>query len=225
MLISVWSPKGGSGTSTIAAAMAIVANGPVRLVDLGGDQPAIFGLPTDPLRGAAELFVQDRVDSPWTDLVDAGGGVALLGRGSGDIAWVDGCQLMPWARTMQLAPEIHVVDAGCADTSVAKALIDGADVSLAVIQPCYLALRRAVRDPRLAEADGIVVIEDPQRPLRAREVADVLARPVLARVPTTVAIARAIDAGVLPTRLPEPLRVPITGLLRSLNVDSTGRAA
>lgn len=177
------------------------------------------------MRGAAELFVQDRVDSPWTDLVDAGGGVALLGRGSGDIAWVDGCQLMPWARTMQLAPEIHVVDAGRADTPVAQALIDGADVSLAVIQPCYLALRRAVRDPRLAEADGIVVIEDAQRPLRAREVADVLGRPVVARIAMSASIARTIDAGVFPTRLPEQVRAPIAGLLRTFHVDVSGRAA
>jgi hypothetical protein len=36
-------------------------------------------------------------------------------------------------------------------------------------------------------------------------VADVLDRPVLTRVPVREAIARAVDAGVLGTRMPEPL--------------------
>ena len=48
MLLALWSPKGGSGTSVVAAALALVSAGRVdetRLADLGGDQPAILGLP------------------------------------------------------------------------------------------------------------------------------------------------------------------------------------
>src|SRR5438270_9786240 len=46
MLLALWSPKGGSGTSVVAAALALVAagRGEVCLADLGGDQPAILGL-------------------------------------------------------------------------------------------------------------------------------------------------------------------------------------
>lgn len=47
MLISMWSLKGGQGTSTTAALTAICAaqdrDRAVRLVDLGRDLPAIFG--------------------------------------------------------------------------------------------------------------------------------------------------------------------------------------
>src|SRR6516164_8423946 len=47
MLLALWSPKGGSGTSVLAAAAALVlARGPAggcQLADLDGDQPAIFG--------------------------------------------------------------------------------------------------------------------------------------------------------------------------------------
>jgi MinD superfamily P-loop ATPase len=47
VLIALWSPKGGSGTSVVAASLALVAaeRFEARLADLGGDQPAILGLP------------------------------------------------------------------------------------------------------------------------------------------------------------------------------------
>ncbi len=50
MLLALWSPKGGSGTSVVAAALALVAAGreETRLADLGGDQPAILSLPQLP---------------------------------------------------------------------------------------------------------------------------------------------------------------------------------
>ncbi len=61
MLLTLWSPKGGSGTSVLAAACALVlarrADG-ARLVDLAGDQPAIFGLPTDPGTGLADWLAR-----------------------------------------------------------------------------------------------------------------------------------------------------------------------
>jgi MinD superfamily P-loop ATPase len=46
VLLALWSPKGGSGTSVLAAACALVLGrrGGARLADLDGDQPALFGL-------------------------------------------------------------------------------------------------------------------------------------------------------------------------------------
>ena len=60
MLLALWSPKGGSGTSVVAAALALVASGrgETRLADLGGDQPAILGLlplPSHPAGAAGGL--------------------------------------------------------------------------------------------------------------------------------------------------------------------------
>ena len=57
----------------------------------------------------------------------------------------------------------------------------------------------------IAAAAGVVLVEEPGRALGTREVADVLGRPVIARIPVRDTIARAVDAGVLPTRIPEPL--------------------
>ena len=53
MLVCFWSPKGGSGTSVIAAAAALVLarETDARIVDLSGDQPAVLGLAHDPVPG------------------------------------------------------------------------------------------------------------------------------------------------------------------------------
>ena len=54
----LWSPKGGSGTSVLAAACALVLAGAASrsaLVDLDGDQPAMFGLGAEPATGLARL--------------------------------------------------------------------------------------------------------------------------------------------------------------------------
>ena len=48
MLVICWSPKGGSGTSVVAAALALghADRGEAVLVDLVGDQGAILGVET-----------------------------------------------------------------------------------------------------------------------------------------------------------------------------------
>src|SRR5689334_23894466 len=91
VLVCFWSPKGGSGTSVFAAAAAVVLarEGPARLADLAGDQPAIFGLATDPDPGLRD-WLRIGPEAP-TDALDrlpvaaAGGALALLGAGSGDV--------------------------------------------------------------------------------------------------------------------------------------------
>ena len=51
MLTILSSPKGGTGTSVVAASLAIVSSSstPTLLVDLAGDQAAILGLPQPPI--------------------------------------------------------------------------------------------------------------------------------------------------------------------------------
>ena len=57
MLTVCWSPKGGSGTSVVAAALAVqtaAAGRECLLVDLAGDQPAILGLPSTDGQGLTD---------------------------------------------------------------------------------------------------------------------------------------------------------------------------
>ena len=55
-LLALWSPKGGAGTSVVAAACSLVLarSGPTRLADLAGDQPAVLGLGADPVLGLGD---------------------------------------------------------------------------------------------------------------------------------------------------------------------------
>src|SRR5262249_15498054 len=98
-----------------------------------------------------------------------------------------------------------VVDAGRADGPAARMTVEVADVSVVVLRGCYLGLRRAVSAPLTPRATRIAVVGEPGRSLGAAEVRDVLERRVLARVPVRPAIARAVDAGVVAVRPPEPL--------------------
>jgi hypothetical protein len=78
-------------------------------------------------------------------------------------------------------------------------------ITLLVTRGCYLALRRAVR--QTTRPAGVVLLEEPGRALGANEVAEVIGAPIVARVPVRPAIARAVDAGVLATRLPGALQI------------------
>jgi hypothetical protein len=236
MLLAFWSPKGGSGTSVLAAASALVlardAAG-ARLADLAGDQPAIFGLAADPETGLADWLAagpEAPPDALERLTVAAAPGVALLPRGAPDRplapqpAAEAGAAL---AVALRDGPVPTVVDAGTGGTAAARALVEVADTSVVVVRGCYLALRRAVHSPLTSRAAGVVLFEEPGRSLGAGEVGDVLDLPVLSRVPVRSAVARAIDAGVLPARLPDPLARPVTRLLAraGLVVDRRGQAA
>jgi hypothetical protein len=100
-----------------------------------------------------------------------------------------------------------VVDAGvvrrCGGVDPLVGVVAAADHSRMVVRPCYLVLRAGVAaDERPA---GVVVVEEPGRALVSRDVADVLAAPVMATVPLDPAVARAVDAGVLARRPPRVL--------------------
>jgi hypothetical protein len=119
---------------------------------------------------------------------------------------------------------LTIVDVGVADSPVARAVLEVSDAALLVLRECYLALRRASASSLTARAFGLVVLQEPGRALGPSDVAQVLGRPVVTRVPMRVAIARAVDAGVLPTRLPEPLARASEQILRELGL-ARGRAA
>jgi MinD-like ATPase involved in chromosome partitioning or flagellar assembly len=234
MLLALWSPKGGSGTSVVAAACSIVLarHGGARLADLDGDQPAIFGLSADPPTGIADWLAAGP-EAPTEALehlaVEAAGDLVLLPRGSASrsldppAAAEAGAAL---AVALRDGPVPTVLDLGPAVAPAARALLEVSDAAVLVTRGCYLALRRGVAAPGLARTSGLVVVEEAGRSLGARDVADVLDRPVLARVAVRASIARSVDAGVLATKLPETLARPACELLGRLGLlGARGRAA
>ncbi|MEX0665035.1 MAG: hypothetical protein WD598_09755 [Acidimicrobiia bacterium] len=236
MLFALWSPKGGSGTSVIAAACALVlardAEG-ARLADVAGDQPAIFGLASDPETGIVDWLAtgpEAPADALERLAVTVAPGVSLIPRGSTDRSLAplpaaeSGAAL---AVALRDGPVPTIVDAGAASAPAARALVEVADVSVVVLRGCYLALRRAVHSPLLERAAGIVLVEEAGRSLGPSEVRDVVDRPVLARVPVRSPIARAVDAGVLAARLPDALARPTARLLARVGLctEQRGEAA
>jgi hypothetical protein len=200
MITLCWAAKGGSGTSVVAAAMALASIGPTLLVDLAGDQPTVLGLAhpdgpglhewllsdAGPSRLASlEVAVDDRVD-----LLPAGRiGAAPPGRWS---------ELANWLRRQ---PRRAIVDAGARPPAE---LFEAAEHRWLVTRPCYLALRAAIAQP--FRPNGLVLIDEPGRAMKRPDIEAALGAPVIASLLCDPAIARAVDAGLLASRLPSGAR-------------------
>lgn len=214
MLLSCWSAKGGSGTTVVAAALALVLGSSGRdalLVDLAGDLPAALGVDprsggglTDWLAAGAEVPADGlaRLEVPVVD------GVALLPRGDGALGASE--QVSVLARLLTADARAVVVDCGRLSATtptdegeVALELARSATHSLLVTRPCYLALRRVATVP--LRPSGVVLVDEPGRSLDAVDVEHVVGAPVVAAITVDPAVARAVDAGLLSTRLPRGL--------------------
>ena len=226
MLVCFWSPKGGSGTSVVAATAALVLarEGPARIADLAGDAPAVLGLASDPEPGLRD-WLRIGAEAPTEALdrltIDAGRGLSLLPAGAGDVASATPEAGAALAVALRADPRPTVVDVGVLHARshpALHALVEVADAHVIVVRGCYLALRRAVRIELAARAAGAIYVEEAGRALGVRDVTNVLGVPVLASVAVRASTSRAIDAGVLPTRLPDALARPVREVLRRIGV-------
>lgn len=209
MLIACWSVKGGSGTTVVAASLALLLarsnHGGAVLADLDGDGPAVLGLAEPAGPGLRDWMAAgpgvapealDRIAVPVDDRL------TLLPRGRGEPGRPDDGERLAAAL---VGPRPVVVDCGSAlGRDGAASIAAAADLSLLVLRPCYLALRRAVAAP--FRPSGVVLVREDDRALTAADVADALGVPVRAEVRAEGAIARAIDAGLLARRMPRELQ-------------------
>lgn len=228
MLLTLWSVKGGSGTSTVAAGLATALSRDRRpsqagalLVDLCGDQPAVLGLAAPGGPGVLDWLATDGGDAAALHRLEAAmaAGTALLPAGTRDTVdtWPDQ-RAHDLASALQSDGRPVVVDAGVPSGGASRRLVDalvGAGSSLLVVRPCYLALRRAVAlqagaDP--VRTDGVVLVAEPGRALDTADVERALDLPVRAVVEADPAVARAVDAGLLASRLPRAFARSVAGL-------------
>jgi MinD-like ATPase involved in chromosome partitioning or flagellar assembly len=216
VLIACWSPKGGSGTTVVACGLALVLarSTSVAIADLAGDVPATLGLPEPEGPGLLDWLAagDDVAPQALSRLaVEVRPGLTLLPRGSSS-PWSPGAAARGEALAVALRShgDVVVSDCGRADVSEALALVAGADESLLVVRPCYLALRRALEAP--VRPSGVVLVNEPGRALTARDVEEVLGVPVRAELPVDPAVARAVDAGLLARRPPRVLRQALQGV-------------
>ncbi len=200
-----YSVKGGSGTTVTAAATALamaLQSGRAVLIDLCGDAPAALGMAEPVGPGINEWLDQESLADGESLLLlgsPADNGLIVIHRG-GDL--VNGNPRWKQLADVLLSlPMPVVIDAGT--RVLPQDIHDRAKQSLLVTRPCYLSLRRAINDQR---PHGIVLIEEPGRALTSKDIASVLTLPVVANIPYEPAISRAVDAGLLASRLPQLLQ-------------------
>lgn len=210
MLVSMWSRKGGQGTSTTAALTALGAaqdqDRSVLLVDLGRDQPAIFGTPETGAGGLGAWSHSDlSAESLERSLEELTPNLSLLPKGPAAIGGQRAGELVEWLKRCDTV----VVDAGTLDFdcdgafegSVQERVIAESDRSILVTRACYLSLRRTVALP--ARPSGVVLVAEQGRALTRSDCERAIGSPVLASVSIDPDIARAVDAGMLRTRVPK----------------------
>jgi hypothetical protein len=200
-MVVLWSVKGGQGVSVTAACLALSLaerDGTALLVDLCGDAPFVLGVADDGGPGLGEwLASPPGVGAASLDHLarDVGAGVRLLPAGAvevhrGSPRWEDA------ARHLSGLAGPVVVDAGC--LPVPSPLLTGGNRSVLVMRPCYLALRRAARSTQ--RIDCVILLDEPGRALRRRDVEQCVGAPVAVEVMTHPSVARAVDAGLLTSR-------------------------
>ncbi|HET7653353.1 MAG TPA: hypothetical protein VFK42_09970 [Acidimicrobiales bacterium] len=212
-MIACWSPKGGSGTTVVAATLGLLLAEELRggavVADLEGDVPIVLGMADPPsdrglrqwLAASADVGVDALrrllvpADAPGLSVLPAGAAGAAGGAGDGradDLV----------TALSGLGPPV-VCDCGTLRDDAEVSVAAGATLSLCVVRPCYVALRRALRAP--VRPSGVVLVTEPGRSLGRRDVENVLGAPVRAEIELDPLVARAVDAGLLATRLPRGL--------------------
>jgi hypothetical protein len=207
VLVSCWSAKGGSGTTVVAVALAslLARRSPAGalLADLAGDVPAVLGLPEPPGPGLGEWLAADDVPADALGRLEVAGPAGLRVLPTGVAAAVAEGRGPLLAAVLAAERRAVVADCGSGPAGAGLALALAAPVSLLVLRPCYLALRRALRSP--VRPSGIVLVREPGRALGRADVEDVLGVRVVAQVAVEPAVARAVDAGLVPGGLPRAL--------------------
>lgn len=208
MLFACWSVKGGSGTTVVAASLALLFShsspSGVLLLDSAGDAAPALGIDDGGRPGLADWLASDDADAaalnrlevevtPTLRMVPWRGGAAPAAPGHLD------------RLVLALAAEKRpvVVDCGSVGGPFTWTVAGVASLSLLVMRPCYLALRRALAAP--IRPSGVVLVNEPGRSLTAEEIEDALGVPVRAEVPWNDGVARSVDAGLLAGRLPRTL--------------------
>jgi cellulose biosynthesis protein BcsQ len=224
MLVTCWSVKGGSGTTVVAAALAVtfsrLAPSGALLVDLAGDVPAVLGLSHPCTQGVGDwLSSPDDVGADALDAlaIAADDHLHVIPRGTMPSPAVGtardghgGVGAPRWealARALANRPGVTVIDAGL--SPIPRSLLHASDESLLVLRPCYLALRRATTMHE--RPTGVVLVKEPMRVFTAADVEGVIGVPVRAEVGFDPLIARAVDAGLLKARLPYTLTEALRG--------------
>lgn len=200
MITLCWAAKGGSGTTVVAASIALANRQPTLLVDLDRDQPSVLGIAEPDSPGVHDWLASTAPASRLAALeVAVRPQLALLPGGHWGVASAQ--------RWHQLASALAtdsrdvVVDVGTRPPP--EALVAVAGRTWLVTRPCYLALRAAARSS--VRSSGVVLVNEPGHAMRAADVEAAVGVPIATVLLFDPAISRAVDSGLLISRLPSGL--------------------
>lgn len=203
-MLCLFSSKGGVGCSVAAAGLGLLSaeTQPTLLVDLRGELDAILGISPAP-HGLSDWFSLDepspdvlrRLETPVSEHL------TLLSRGMcRSPARPDRYRLL----SLLLAAEDRnvIVDVGT-HAVPAVPVIAEARASVLVTRACFLAIDAARRGPL---PDRVLLIEEEGRSIGERDIKAALGAEVAVRMRWHRDVARAVDSGLLATKVPKPLR-------------------
>ena len=204
-MIVCWSVKGGSGTTVVASTIALMRAAESQrgalLVDLAGDVPAVLGLAESSGPGINDWFANCDHGSRMTlqsIAIQATANLQIIARGLKQLDAKENRNFTELCAALKTFDLPIIVDAGCGLPS--PDLLANASSSLLITRPCYLSLRRAAQ--LSVSPTGIVLINEAGRALGKHDVEAVIGAPVVAEIDFEAAIARAVDAGLLASRIP-----------------------
>lgn len=204
-MIVCWSVKGGSGTTVVASTIALMRAAESQrgalLVDLAGDVPAVLGLAESSGPGINDWFANCDHGSRMTlqsIAIQATANLQIIARGLKQLDAKENRNFTELCAALKSFDLPIIVDAGCGLPS--PDLLAHASSSLLVTRPCYLSLRRAAQ--LSVSPTGIVLINEAGRALGKHDVEAVIGAPVIAEIDFDSVIARAVDAGLLASRIP-----------------------
>jgi MinD-like ATPase involved in chromosome partitioning or flagellar assembly len=218
-----WSVKGGSGTTTVAAALALLnAKDRARplLIDFAGDAAAVLGLNSEPAVGLADWFESSAGSSGLDSLTHLGGSsgreVEVLGTNRrvdcrDEHRWT---MLADWIEQQSHQRPV-VIDAATLNPSIYANVLKP-EQSLLVLRPCFLAVRRAIQSQY---ANGLVLVREEGRTLSNNDIESATGLPIAAEITCDPLVARAVDAGLLNGRVPRSLTRPLRKLLFEARTD------
>lgn len=230
MLISIFSPKGGSGCSTstclIAKSLAgHIPNTEVFLIDAyNGDLDSIVGVESESEYG----FVQ-WVESanPTTTNLDRISNNVLENLSfvkyssvkrdiylrNVEIDNADAEKFEKVATALNSEENICVVDLGTRVDAVSNSIIASSDLVIMVMKSCYVGLNRATAHPYIEKVDAAIIIEEQGRSIGSKQISEVLKINCIIEIDARRDFARAVDAGVLVVRTPKNMLCAIDAFI------------
>lgn len=177
-------------------------------MDLGGDIPALVGMGDDAEGPGLMDWLAAGNEVPSDALhrieLQGPGGIQVLPLGRRGLAGESHFRRSEVLMALLASDPRHVVvDCGTQPTGAALMIATEASRSLLVLRPCYLALCKAMHAP--LRPTGVVLVREAERALGRHDVEDALGVEVYAEVMVDPSVARAVDAGLLVSRIPRSL--------------------